>query len=231
MDIPTSRRIVITAASFVIALVSGAFFTGCDSGSAEVELASVKADSVAAEPFQWPVDPDSGHVRQVTKKLINLDLQPSMVLMSSLPGGQMLDQDITPLGVHRVSTEALEQQFKAGNWALVDVRKDADIQNKGTIPGAYHAEYKFEAARYTGATKLTKEIVQRLLERYRGVVFFCNGPKCPRSFNACVAAAQFWGISSDRIRWYRGGVPAWRLTALIPVSQELSARNGQKSPS
>jgi len=221
MEIRASRRILTTTGSSILALISCVFIVGCDSGSAEVESASANSGSITAQRFEWPVDPDTGHVRQVTKKLTDRDLQPSLVLMSSLPGGQIPDRDITPLGVHRVSTEELEEKFKVGNWALVDVRKDADIQSKGTIPGAYHSEYKFEAAHYKGTTRLTQEIVQRLLKQYDGVVFFCNGPKCARSFNACVAAAQFWGIPSNRIRWFRNGVPAWRKTALIPMSREL----------
>jgi hypothetical protein len=230
MKIEAGRFVFCGTTHLILFLMSSVCFVGCDSASTHPASASADPGSLAAPAFEWPVDPDTGHVRQATKKPTDHDLQPSLVLMHNLPDGQMPDQDITPLNVRRVSTQELEEIFQAGDWALVDVRKDADIKSKGTIPGAYHAEYKFEAARYTGGTQLTPRVVQQLLEQYEGIVFFCNGPKCPRSFNACVGAVQHWRVPGNRIRWYRKGVPGWRQTTLIPTPREAMTRTTQKQP-
>lgn len=143
MKTQPGRRLLTPASHSILALLLYICSVGCDAGSAERESASADSGSLTAQTFEWPVDPETGHVRQATKKPTDSDLQPSLVLMSNLSDGQMPDRDITPLGVDRVSTQELEEIFKAGDWALVDVRKDADIQSKGTIPSAYHAEYKF----------------------------------------------------------------------------------------
>ena len=40
------------------------------------------------------------------------------------------------------------------------------------------------------------------------VVFFCQGPKCHRSYNASYVAASEWGYDPAKIVWYRDGYPA-----------------------
>ena len=39
------------------------------------------------------------------------------------------------------------------------------------------------------------------------VVFFCQGPKCHRSYNASFAAVTEWGFAPDRMVWFRDGYP------------------------
>ena len=128
----------------------------------------------------------------------------------------MIDQDIHPIGVRRVSIEEAEGLIDTGRWQVIDVRKDADIDATGTIPGSIHYEYKFEGATYTGRTQLTKEAIESILAKYEGVIIGCNGVKCPRSFNACVAIAQQWSIPATRVRWLREGVKKWRRSPLVP---------------
>lgn len=40
------------------------------------------------------------------------------------------------------------------------------------------------------------------------VVFFCQGPKCHRSYNAALRAVSDYKISSDKVVWFRAGYPA-----------------------
>ncbi len=199
---------------------------GCDFASSEIPSTAHGTTATTQQNFTWPTDPDTGALRQVTKHIDDKTINPSLILMSSLPHRQMPDRDITPIGVSRITTAELEQLFVAERWAFVDVRKDRDLREKGTIPGSYHAEYKFEGSEYKGATRLTQRTMRRLLEDYDGVVFFCNGPKCPRSFNACVVAVQAWGVPGSRIRWYHNGVPAWRKTPLNPTARQPLADKG-----
>ena len=39
------------------------------------------------------------------------------------------------------------------------------------------------------------------------VVFFCQGPKCHRSYNAAYIAVSEWGLSADQVIWFRAGYP------------------------
>jgi len=221
------RGLVFSIGTASVLLIVLFVLMGCGDNSKGDGSGLGAIDAAAQEKgFTWPADPDTGLLRQVTKDGNNKAINPSLILMHKLPGGAMPDHDITPINVHRVNTAELEQMFAAAKWAFVDVRKDADIQSKGTIPGSYHAEYKFKGYQYKGSTKLTKALILRLLEEYDGIVFFCNGSKCPRSFNACVATAQFWGVPGLRIRWYYHGVPAWRKTPLIPVARNSPLEKG-----
>ena len=44
-------------------------------------------------------------------------------------------------------------------------------------------------------------------EKSAAVVFYCNGPKCRRSDNAVVIAAD---CGYTNIYWFRGGIEAWK---------------------
>jgi hypothetical protein len=39
------------------------------------------------------------------------------------------------------------------------------------------------------------------------IIFFCQGPKCHRSYNASFIAITQWGYSPDNIVWFRAGYP------------------------
>lgn len=44
-------------------------------------------------------------------------------------------------------------------------------------------------------------------DRSRALVFFCAGPRCWLSYNAALRAAR---LGYGQVRWYRGGIEAWR---------------------
>jgi rhodanese-related sulfurtransferase len=156
-------------------------------------------------------------VRQIGKYAEDLQTNSSLVNVREFPGRELPEHGIDALGVRIVSRSELETIMDNRSWAFVDVRKDADVDKLGIIPGTVHHEYRHEGHSYGGSTQLTGDICKRLLMAHPGVVFLCNGPKCPRSFNACVAAVQLWGIAGDRVLWYRDGVPGWSKTALVPA--------------
>jgi rhodanese-like protein len=198
--------------------------TGCvpDSGDAEETEAGgeIQLSQGQSEYNTWPTTAEGGRIRQATKHVEALKTNPTLIMMSDLPGGEMPAWDIDLLGIARVETLELEELVRSGRWALVDVRKDKDITTKGTIPGSYHFEYKYEGATYSGKTRLTDGGVESLLRMYDGVVLFCNGPKCPRSFNGSVHLVQDLGVDGKRVRWYRSGVPGWTQSPLIPVTRD-----------
>nr|WP_321395725.1 hypothetical protein [uncultured Desulfobacter sp.] len=38
-------------------------------------------------------------------------------------------------------------------------------------------------------------------------VFFCQGPKCHRSYNAALRCVKDYGLAVDQVVWFRGGYP------------------------
>lgn len=39
------------------------------------------------------------------------------------------------------------------------------------------------------------------------VIFFCQGPKCHRSYNAALRSVKEYGLSIDKVVWFREGYP------------------------
>ena len=204
---------------------------GCDPSSADAggqtpnNSATPANDTTTDAPVYttWPIDMKTGRLRQITKYVNAVEADPSLVLISDLPNSHMPPWDIDPIGVSMASAQQVEALIDSRRWALIDVRKDRDILEKGTIPGAYHFEYKFQGATYDGQTRLTRDRIDALLEEYDGVVLFCNGPKCPRSFNSCLYVVQNLGVPGSRVRWFRTGVPSWTRSPLIPVANQITS--------
>jgi len=202
---------------------------GCDPNTADAGAGGGESDGrdavlATSELVTWPIDEQTGLVRQVTKYVQAVQADPTLVLMSDLPGSQMPPWDIDPIGVKRVSVSEVEDLIDSQRWAVVDVRKDRDVLEKGTIPGAYHLEYKHRGAKYHGETRLTRAAVGALLETYDGIVLVCNGPKCPRSFNSSVHVVQDLGVPGSRVRWFRTGVTSWTRSPLIPIAKEMTIK-------
>ncbi len=38
-------------------------------------------------------------------------------------------------------------------------------------------------------------------------IFFCQGPKCHRSYNAALRSVKEYGLAVDQVVWFRGGYP------------------------
>jgi len=86
---------------------------------------------------------------------------------------------------------------------FIDVRKDKDW-TAGRIPGAEHIELK---------KVYSEKTLGEFVKKDQLVVIYCNGPKCLRSSKASAMAVD-WGFK--KVRYFRGGLPAWK-AASYPV--------------
>jgi rhodanese-related sulfurtransferase len=101
-------------------------------------------------------------------------------------------------GTHRIDAEGLIQLVNQNETqVIIDARISAD-RKLGYIPGSISLP----------DTETSCESLARLIpQKSDPVVFYCNGPKCRRSDNAVVIAAN---CGYTNIYWFRGGIEAWR---------------------
>ena len=98
-------------------------------------------------------------------------------------------------GATTVDAAKAKELFEAGAL-FVDPRRDSDWE-AGRIPGAVHLELKKVFSEESLAAECGKD---------EAVVFYCNGPKCPRAARASEKAVA-WGYS--KVYYFRDGFPAW----------------------
>lgn len=224
-----------------VALIGASLFTitgvvGCkpDTASAKSPDASGKSAPMVrvSTPSPWPTNDSTHQLRQFTKHAKDLELNPALAMITLFPDKTLPKANITPLGVDMISVDELEALLSQGGWGLLDVRKPADVRKTGVIPGAVHYMYSFEGAPAPADTSmLTREVVSDLMAEYpKGVIVYCNGPKCFRSYNAVLAIVQMWAFDGNRVKWFRGGAPAWRLSPLIPVSSSANGSHSAMQP-
>lgn len=103
-------------------------------------------------------------------------------------------------GAETISVTKAKELFDKG-VLFVDVRKDKDW-DAGRIPGAEHLESK---------KALTESSLGELAKKDQEVVFYCNGPKCHRSYNSTVKAVG-WGYTN--VYYFRDGFPGWQSEGL-----------------
>lgn len=99
-------------------------------------------------------------------------------------------------GATTVDSEQAKALFEQG-VSFIDVRKEIDWV-AGRIPHAVHLELRH---------RFTPERLRRAAAPDEPVVFYCNGPECPRS---SIAARQAVAWGYRRVYYYRDGFPAWR---------------------
>ena len=80
---------------------------------------------------------------------------------------------------------------------FIDVRNDKDWE-AGRLPDAVHLELK---------NGFSEAAVGQVVKKDQDVVFYCNGPKCLRSSEACGQAVA-WGFT--KVHYYRLGFPDWK---------------------
>ena len=107
------------------------------------------------------------------------------------------------------NSEAIATLKKDDNVLWVDTRPASFFEN-GTVRGAVLLPYN-----KTG--KDGNELNQGSLEAALAsaglskdnakIVFFCQGPKCHRSYNASIIAVMEWGYDPNNVIWYRDGYP------------------------
>ncbi len=91
----------------------------------------------------------------------------------------------------------------------VDTRPTSFFK-QGTVRNAVLLVFDKTGAEYpAGEPVLTKESLDAAMKATGAetVVFFCQGPKCHRSYNASYAAVKSWGLDPAKVVWFRGGYP------------------------
>ena len=101
-------------------------------------------------------------------------------------------------GTHRIEAEGLIELVNQNEaQVIIDSRISSD-RKLGYIPGSISLP----------DTDTNCDSLARLIpEKSDPVVFYCNGPKCRRSDNAVVIAAD---CGYTNIYWFRGGIEAWK---------------------
>jgi hypothetical protein len=73
---------------------------------------------------------------------------------------------------------------------------------KGTkVPETQHGPELTHERLKAAACKLS------LKDSSQKIIFFCQGPKCHRSYNAAIRAVKDYGMDSANIVWFRAGYP------------------------
>jgi len=133
-----------------------------------------------------------------------------------VPKGQIPEEHLStsckalPWGVKVWDIDEAATSLKAKeNVVWVDTRP-ASFFIKGTVRNAVLLPYN-----QTGkdGNELTKEKLNQLISSQEldpstaRIAFFCQGPKCHRSYNAAYVAATQWGYTPENIIWFRAGYP------------------------
>ena len=91
----------------------------------------------------------------------------------------------------------------------VDTRPSSFFK-QGTVRDAVLLVYDKAGSEYPdGEPVCTKETLEAAMAAAGAdvVVFFCQGPKCHRSYNASYVAVKDWGLDPAKVVWFRGGYP------------------------
>jgi len=105
--------------------------------------------------------------------------------------------------------EAVANLQKGENTLWVDTRPESFFK-KGTVNDAVLLIYNKKGMEENTLTpeSLEKALADKGLAKDQAtIVFFCQGPKCHRSYNASFAAVTEWGYSPEQIIWHREGYP------------------------
>ena len=105
--------------------------------------------------------------------------------------------------------EAVTHLKKGENVLWVDTRPESFFK-KGTVSGAVLLIYNKKGMPENTLTPetLEKAMADKGIAKDKAtIVFFCQGPKCHRSYNASFAAITEWGYAPEQIVWFREGYP------------------------
>lgn len=118
--------------------------------------------------------------------------------------------------------EYIKKAQKDDSMLLVDARL-ADWYKKGTIPTAVNLPFKaFDPKNYDFEIVLDKAGVVYENGKYdfseaKTMLLFCNGIWCPQSTWAIENLLKL-GYPKEKLKWYRGGMYAWRSVNLTVIN-------------
>ena len=151
----------------------------------------------------------------------------TLLICSALLAGVCVAQEV-PKG--KIPADQLAKDVKVLPWgvAIWDVPeavagindKDAKILwvdtrptsffKQGTVRDGVLLVYNKTGSDYPdGEPVCTKESLEAAMAAAGAdmVVFFCQGPKCHRSYNAAYVAVTDWGMDVAKVAWFRDGYP------------------------
>ena len=105
--------------------------------------------------------------------------------------------------------EAVQALKKATGVLWIDTRPSSFF-SKGTVRGARLMPYNKSGGQGNELTRAGLEAAIQaagLTKETAKIVFFCQGPKCHRSYNAAFVAISEWEFSPENIVWFRDGYP------------------------
>jgi hypothetical protein len=119
--------------------------------------------------------------------------------------------------------QAMPEIKKRANHLWVDTRPYS-LYRDGSIKDAVCLVYhKNEGIlKKNAGPRLTRQALYNAMRGKDKIVFFCQGPKCHRSYNAAIHAVEDWGLPANRVVWFRDGFP--RLYKHIMQSPPLRKR-------
>ena len=110
---------------------------------------------------------------------------------------------------------------------LVDTRPRSFFNN-GTFKNAifliYNKDEQLSDVNKNETAVLTKESLEAAMAEagVDTVMFFCQGPKCHRSYNAALRSVSTWGLSVENVVWGRAGYPG--LLKYIQADSKLARK-------
>jgi len=105
--------------------------------------------------------------------------------------------------------EAVTKLQEGENILWVDTRPESFFK-KGTVQDAVLLIYNKKGMPENTLTQesLDKALADKGIAKDKATIaFFCQGPKCHRSYNASFAAVTDWGYAPEQIVWFREGYP------------------------
>jgi len=103
--------------------------------------------------------------------------------------------------------EAVTALKKGKNTLWVDTRPESFFK-KGTVADAVLLIYNKKGMEENTLSpeSLDKALADKGISKDSAtIVFFCQGPKCHRSYNASFAAVTEWGYAPEKVIWFRAG--------------------------
>jgi len=156
-------------------------------------------------------------MKTVLAILVCTALLTGAVVAQEVPKGKIpanhLDSNLKelPWGVAVWDVEEAVTAFKSKESKIlwVDTRPSSFFK-QGTIRAAALLVYDKTGSDYPdGEPVCTNESLAEAMTAAGAdvVVFFCQGPKCHRSYNAAYVAVTEWGMDATKVVWFRGGYP------------------------
>lgn len=117
--------------------------------------------------------------------------------------------------------------LKSGQPILWIDTRPASLYREGSLKPALQLAYHKDLGvlMKNAGPRLTQGKLRSLMRGKSKVVFFCQGPKCHRSYNAALRSVQNWGYPASKVVWLRAGFPrVYKYIMARPALKKRKAR-------